>query len=127
MARERSPISAKSFARTSLEILVALAFLVYALETYSHRSFSPEPRYRAAVTAFALLAAVLGLLPLAVHFFPRVGQIGLALWVLAVVVLLVAGILTKPPRAQSSGGLSPNNSLERTTGLRPVAAQLRIR
>ena len=116
MAHQRFPTSAQSIARTSIEVLVALGLLLFSLETFAHRTFSPEPRYRAVVLGFALLAASLGLLPLLMHCFPRAGGVGVLLWLLALIVLLLVGFITKPRGVRSTYSLSPDNSLQRATG-----------
>jgi hypothetical protein len=95
VTRRRLSGSAGSVARTSLEVLVALGCLLFALETLSHRAFSPEPRYHAGVIAFALLAAALGLLPLVLHFAPRAGKVGIVLWLSTAILLLIVGWVTK--------------------------------
>ena len=114
-------------ARASLEVIIALGFSFLALETYAHRSFSQDHRYRVTVVAFAVLAAYLGFLPLLVHFAPRVGRIGIVLWLSLVVILLIVGFVTKPKSVRSGRDLSPNQSLERANTLRVFATQRVIR
>ena len=92
----RSASPGASFARYSLEGIVAVFFLLFALETFSHRHFSPEPRYRVAISAFAALSGTLGLLPLLHHISPRFGRISFFVWLSAVAALLLVGWATKP-------------------------------
>jgi hypothetical protein len=70
--------------------------MFYAVETLNHRAFSPDPRYKLAVTFFAVVVATLGMLPIVFHLSPRVGRVTFLTWLGAVILLLDIGFVTKP-------------------------------
>jgi len=89
------PKAASPTARTLLEILVALGFFFFGVENYNHRSFSTDPVFRFGTTALAIFAGTLGILPLLLHFFPRVGRAGCIVWLVSLILLFVTGWLTR--------------------------------
>lgn len=88
--------SAKSVLRAVLEVAVALFFVVVAAETYAHRSFDPDPRYRLLMSAVAVLLLWFGLIPLLHHASPRLGKGALLGWVVGLVALGIVGLATRP-------------------------------
>ena len=75
---------------------MALLLLVVAAETYAHRTFDPDTRYQFLMTAFALLIAWLGTIPLLNHVAPRLGRAVIIGWLSFLLGLVVVGFVTKP-------------------------------
>ena len=90
------PEAASAVARTVVEVIVALGFLLYGVENYNHRSFSADPLFRFGTTALAIFAGTLGILPLLLHFFPRAGRAGCIIWLSSLILFFVTAWLTRP-------------------------------
>ncbi len=74
----------RAVSRWATEVVVAIAFLLFAAESWAHRAFSADPAYGVVAGLFAVATATIGLFSLLHHLSRRLLILGAMLLAMVV-------------------------------------------